>query len=62
MDISIIVPLYNEEESLPELTDWIGRVCATAKLSYEIVFIDDGSLDTSWLVVEDLIQKNHGHK
>jgi glycosyltransferase involved in cell wall biosynthesis len=58
MDISIIVPFYNEEESLPELTEWIGRVCDEAKLSYEIVFIDDGSGDKSWQVVEDLIQKN----
>jgi len=58
MDISIIVPLYNEEESLPELTTWIGQVCDKAKLSYEIVFIDDGSSDTSWKVVESLIQKN----
>lgn len=58
MDVSVIVPLYNEEESLPELTDWIDRVCKKAKLSYEIVFIDDGSTDTSWAVVEGLIQKN----
>lgn len=58
MDISIIVPLYNEEESLPELSEWIGRVCDKARLSYEIVFVDDGSSDTSWQVVESLIQKN----
>jgi len=58
MDVTIVVPLYNEEESLPELTEWIDRVCKEAKLSYEIVFIDDGSTDTSWLVVEGLIQKN----
>lgn len=58
MDISVIVPLYNEEESLPELTEWIGRVCNKANLSYEIVFIDDGSTDKSWQVVENLIQQN----
>jgi glycosyltransferase involved in cell wall biosynthesis len=58
MDVTIVVPLYNEEESLPELTEWIDRVCKEAKLSYEIVFIDDGSTDTSWSVVEGLIQKN----
>jgi glycosyltransferase involved in cell wall biosynthesis len=58
MDVSVIVPLYNEEESLPELSEWIDRVCKEANLSYEIVFVDDGSTDTSWSVVEELIQKN----
>jgi glycosyltransferase involved in cell wall biosynthesis len=59
MDISIIVPLYNEEESLPELHDWIKRVSNENKLTYEIIFIDDGSSDTSWQVVENLSSKDN---
>ena len=43
MDITIVVPLFNEEESLPELADWINRVCSKASLSYELIFVDDGS-------------------
>jgi len=54
MDISIVVPLFNEEESLPELCSWIERVCVNDDLSYEIVLIDDGSSDSSWNVVESL--------
>lgn len=53
-DISVIVPLYNEEESLPELAAWINRVCHAEGLSYEIVMIDDGSTDHSWSIVEQL--------
>jgi glycosyltransferase involved in cell wall biosynthesis len=56
MDISIIVPLYNEEESLPKLFEWIERVMATNKFTYEVIFINDGSTDKSWDVVE-LLQK-----
>jgi glycosyltransferase involved in cell wall biosynthesis len=52
--ISIVVPLYNEEESLPELHQWIVRVMHTNNFSYEVVFIDDGSTDTSWEVVEKI--------
>ena len=44
-DISVVVPLYNEEESLPELVAWIDRVCQAEKLSYEVIMIDDGSTD-----------------
>ncbi len=62
MDITVIVPLYNEEESLPELTSWIDKVCTKAGLSYEIIFVDDGSTDTSWQVVEELGQKNPNYK
>lgn len=51
-DISIVVPLYNEEESLAELAAWIARVMAGSNLSYEIIFVDDGSSDGSWAVVE----------
>ena len=54
MDISIIVPLYNEEESLPKLFEWIERVMTENKFSYEVVFVNDGSTDKSWEVVEAL--------
>lgn len=58
MDISVIVPLYNEAESLPELTAWIERVMAANKFTYEIWFINDGSTDNSWQVIESLREKN----
>src|SRR5688500_7721531 len=54
MDLSIVVPLYNEEESLPELCEWIGRVCTGNGLSYEIILVDDGSIDDSWKVIQHL--------
>jgi len=54
VDISIVVPLYNEEESLPELTDWIRRVMHQHNFSYEIILVDDGSNDKSWKVIQDL--------
>ena len=54
LDISVVVPLYNEQESLPELVQWIDRVCKAESLSYEIIMIDDGSDDQSWSVVEQL--------
>lgn len=54
MDISVIVPLLNEEESLPELCQWIGRVMLENKYSYEIILIDDGSIDSSWKTIEKL--------
>ena len=54
MDLSVVVPVYNEEESLPELTEWVGRVCRDAGLSFEMIFIDDGSSDSSWKTVSDL--------
>ena len=54
MDVSIVVPLYNEDESLRELALWIEKVCSKHKLSAEIVFIDDGSTDKSWEVVTQL--------
>jgi glycosyltransferase involved in cell wall biosynthesis len=57
MDISIIIPLYNEEESLPELQAWIDRVMQQHDFSYETIFINDGSTDNSWRVVEELKQK-----
>lgn len=54
LDISVVVPLYNEEESLPELAAWIDRVCKKEELSYQIIMVDDGSNDGSWRVVEGL--------
>ena len=54
MDISIVVPLFNEEESLPELVEWIDKVVKANELSHEIVMVDDGSNDSSWQVIEDL--------
>jgi glycosyltransferase involved in cell wall biosynthesis len=54
MDISVIVPAYNEDESLPELCSWIGRVMSDNKFSYEVIMIDDGSTDRTWKVIEEL--------
>lgn len=54
MDISLVIPLYNEDESLPELVEWIDRVMIENKFSYEVVLIDDGSTDSSWKVINDL--------
>ncbi len=48
MDLSIVIPVFNEEESIQELTEWIVKVCINDRLSYEIIFIDDGSSDSSW--------------
>ena len=58
MDISIVVPLYNEEESLPHLIEWIERVMNENNFSYEVLLIDDGSKDNSWAVIEQLSEKN----
>jgi glycosyltransferase involved in cell wall biosynthesis len=58
MDISIVVPVYNEEESLPELETWIREVMQKNKFSYEVLMIDDGSRDTSWEVIQSLAQQN----
>ncbi|MFN4256028.1 MAG: glycosyltransferase family 2 protein [Saprospiraceae bacterium] len=58
MDISLVIPLLNEAESLPELEAWIRRVCEQHKLSYEIIFVDDGSRDGSWQVIQDLQKQN----
>ncbi len=59
MDISVIVPLYNEAESLPELHAWIKRVMDANGFSYEVIYVNDGSTDTSWQVIEQLA---HEHK
>ena len=58
MNISLVIPLYNEAESLPELHDWIVRVMQKHDYSYEIIFIDDGSKDGSWQVIEQLKSAN----
>lgn len=62
MDISVVVPLFNEEESLPELHAWIQRVMAANNYSYEIIFINDGSTDHSWETIEDLSRKDENVK
>ena len=58
MDISVVVPLYNEAESLPELTSWIERVMKANSFSYEIIFVNDGSTDESWDVICELAKGN----
>lgn len=58
MDISVVVPLYNEAESLPELQAWIDRVMAANGFSYEVIYVNDGSTDDSWEVIEGLAKKN----
>ena len=58
MDISVVIPLFNEDESLPELHAWIQRVMHANDFSYEIVFVDDGSTDKSWQIIEDLRDKD----
>lgn len=62
MNLSIVIPLFNEEESLPELHDWIVKVMNENNFSYEILFIDDGSKDGSWDVIETLAKKNQNVK
>lgn len=56
-DLSIVIPLYNEEESLPELVEWIDRVCTAQGYRYEVVMVDDGSTDRSWDVVRSLTDR-----
>ena len=58
MDVSIVVPLLNEDESLPELCAWIVRVVNANNLSYEIILVDDGSTDNSWEVIEEMAAQN----
>ncbi len=58
MDISVVIPLYNEEESLPELQQWIERVMTANNFTYEIIYCDDGSTDESWKVIHGLQKKN----
>jgi glycosyltransferase involved in cell wall biosynthesis len=60
LQISVVIPVFNEEESLPELTQWISRVMAEHRYSYEIIYINDGSTDGSWEMIENLAKQN-GH-
>jgi len=62
MDISVVIPLLNEDESLQELHDWIAKVMQSNRYLYEIIFIDDGSTDNSWKVIEGLSTKNSSVK
>jgi glycosyltransferase involved in cell wall biosynthesis len=62
MDISVVVPLFNEDESLPELTAWIAKVMGENNFSYEIILVDDGSTDNSWEVIENLRTQNKSIK
>ncbi len=58
MNISVVIPLLNEEESLPELCEWISRVMTASRFSYEVVMVDDGSTDSSWHTIENIAKKN----
>ena len=62
MDISVIVPLYNEDESLPELSAWIARVMEANRFTYEVIMVDDGSNDNSWQIIESLSSQYKSHK
>ncbi len=58
MDISVVIPLYNEDESLPELYEWIERVMAANNFSFEVIFVNDGSTDQSWEVISKLAERS----
>ena len=58
MNISVVIPLLNEEESLNELYDWIAKVMQSNRYSYEVLFIDDGSTDNSWKAISELSKKD----
>lgn len=58
MDVSVVIPVYNEAESLPELERWLVKVCTGSNLSYEIIFVDDGSSDSSWNTIRELSHNN----
>jgi len=62
LDLSVLIPLLNEEESLPELCNWITKVANEHQLSYEIVLIDDGSTDSSWQIIQQLSKQNSNIK
>jgi glycosyltransferase involved in cell wall biosynthesis len=59
LDLSIVIPLYNEDESLPELAEWIHRVCHANNFKYEVIFVDDGSRDNSWNVIKKIAAENN---
>ena len=62
MNISVVIPILNEDESLNELYDWIAKVMQSNRYSYEILFIDDGSTDNSWKVIESLSERDSNVK
>jgi len=62
MDISVVIPLFSEEESIPELSQWIVKVMDVNKFSYEVIFVDDGSRDNSWNIIEQLSKENNNIK
>ena len=62
MDVSIIIPLFNESESLKELDDWISLSLKYKDLDYEVVYIDDGSNDSSWDIIKTISQNNSNRK
>jgi len=62
MNLSIVIPLFNEDESLPELCAWIGRVMIANNFTYEVILVDDGSTDNSWKVIESLCTQNENIK
>ena len=62
MDLSVVIPAFNEEESVQELAEWIQRVCSSNKISYEIIFIDDGSNDSTWQKISTLAATNDAVK
>jgi glycosyltransferase involved in cell wall biosynthesis len=59
MDLSVVIPVYNEEESIHELAGWIEKVCESEKLSFEIIYVDDGSSDSSWDKIVSLANRKH---
>ncbi len=62
MDLSVVIPVYNEEESVRELSDWIERVCVSSGYSFEVLFIDDGSTDSSWKKIRELAEEKKSVK
>ena len=62
MQVSVVIPLFNEDESLPELCSWITRVMDKEQLSYEVILIDDGSTDNSWEVITQISAANKAFK
>jgi len=61
MDLTVVVPVFNEEESLPELVEWIDSVAGQEKYRYEIILVDDGSRDSSWKVIKEIIHPVYPH-
>ena len=58
MNLSVVIPLLNEQDSLKELHDWIAKVMQSNHFSYEIIYIDDGSTDNSWQIISEISSKN----